>query len=202
MDDTYGEFQGTELDPSLDFDFEDDEENDLLPILGLAAFFAAVVGGVLVLVGRRHQPTAAERVQEALGSAGDDGKKALKAASKAVESSQLGDLLDEALNRVHELSSNGDAHKLLRSAQKRAGDITSSGTVQDVLDEARSRAKQAQKRAKKAAKNIDLGDAGQSAQKRAADLVASVGLADLLAEAISRAGDAAKHAPDLRDSAA
>ena len=59
MDSNYGEFQGTDLDPSADWDFDDDfddEGNDLLPILGASVLLAAVVGGVLVGVGRRRNP--------------------------------------------------------------------------------------------------------------------------------------------------
>src|SRR6266550_3423731 len=100
MENTYGEFQGTELDPSLDFDFDDDEVNDIVPVLALAAVVAAIVGGILVLLGRRRQPTAAERAQDLLEQAGKGGKKGLKAASKAVEDARLGDLLDEALERA------------------------------------------------------------------------------------------------------
>ena len=82
MDSTYGEFQGTDLDPSADWDFDDEfeeEGNDLLPILGASALLAALVGGVLVIVGRRHNPTPEERIQEVVSQLEKSGKKSVKA---------------------------------------------------------------------------------------------------------------------------
>ena len=66
MDTTSNEFEGTELDPTVDYDFEDfdDESNDLLPIIGASAAVAAVAGAVLLLAGRRHKDTPQERIQE------------------------------------------------------------------------------------------------------------------------------------------
>src|SRR6478735_2228656 len=99
MENTYGEFQGTELDPSLDFDF-DDEENDLLPILGLSALVAGIVGAVLVAVGRsRREPTAAERVGDAFDAASKQGKKGLAVATKAAGEADLKGLLDDAIKK-------------------------------------------------------------------------------------------------------
>src|SRR5947209_3298369 len=117
MDNTYGEFQGTELDPSLDFDFDDEEESDLLPILGLAALFASIVGGVLVLVGRRREPSAADRVQAALdaagGAASKNGSKAVQTVAQSASDLKLTQLLDDALEKARDLSSNGDLTKTL-----------------------------------------------------------------------------------------
>src|SRR5438128_4028429 len=121
MDSTYGEFQGTELDPSLDFDYDEDEASDLPQILGLAAILAAVVGVVLVLIGRRKEPTVAERAQEVLESASKEGKKSLKAASKTVSKAaadaRLGELLDEALDRARKAGAGADLTGLLSQAR-------------------------------------------------------------------------------------
>src|SRR5438128_8816440 len=113
MDNTYGEFQGTELDPNLDFDF-DEEGNELVPILGLAAALAAAVGAALVLMGRRREPTAAERAQELLEQASKSGQSGLKAASKAVEEAKLGDLLEEALDKARHAAYDGKLEDLLK----------------------------------------------------------------------------------------
>jgi len=179
MDETYGEFQGTELDPSLDFDW-DEEENDLVPILGLAAVVAAIVGGLLVLLGRRRQPTAAERAQDVLESATKEGRKGLKAATKAVEGAQLGDLLDEALARAGKVAKNGHLVDLLEEARKRAADIASQVDVGEVTSGARKGAlaaaavggagaasllQDALERAKEASARIDVSDLGKQAGK-------------------------------------
>jgi hypothetical protein len=171
MDSTYGEFQGTELDPSLDFDY-DDEENDLPQILGLAAVVAALVGAVLVFIGRRRQPTMAERAQDILDTATKEGGKTLKAgskslkaasksASKAVADAKLGELLDEALDRARKAGAGADLTGILAEARHKAS---------------------------KAVESVDLGKASKSARKEAA--VATAELGALLGEALDKARDA------------
>jgi Sec-independent protein translocase protein TatA len=185
MDSTYGEFQGTELDPALDFDFDDDEENDIVPIVGLAALLAAIVGAVLVLFGRRKEPTVAERAQEILDRAGKEGKKTMKTASKAVEDVRLGDLLEDALDKARKAGSDAGLVDLLTQAQKKArgldaGELVSRGEAAatglssllgDALDRARDasrridvsgldgRARDVRKRAGKAAAAVRAGAA-------------------------------------------
>jgi len=161
MDNTYGEFQGTELDPSLDFEFDEDE-NDLVPILGLAAVVAAIIGGLLVLLGRRRKPTPAERAQDVLETAAKEGRKSLKAAAKAVDESKLGDLLDEAISR--------------------AGKVTKNGNLADLLDEARKKVADATER-------VDLAGAVGEVRKGAIGAGAAGGAA-LLQDALHRAMDA------------
>jgi len=163
MDSTYGEFQGTDLDPSADWDFDEDfedEGNDLLPIIGASAGLAAVVGGVLVLAGRRRSATTQEQIQKAiariekrggknlaaLGKQGKDaaaelekrGRKGLHAIDSATSDGKLRDLLDDALVYTrHRASESGAALQEARLADK--------------LEEARDRAR-------KAASRIDVQD--------------------------------------------
>ena len=167
MDSTYGEFQGTDLDPNLDFDFED-EPNDLLPILGLAAALAAVVGAMLVLIGRRKEPSAAEQAQVILEQAGKQGKKGLKAASKAVEDANLADLLEEALHKARHTAHDADLEGLLKQAQKKA--------------------REARDQAGHAVEGIDFEEIASGARK-GAKAVAAVDLASMLQDAIGKARD-------------
>jgi hypothetical protein len=165
MESTYGEFQGTELDPNLDFDF-DDEGNDLLPVLGVAAGVAALVGGALVILGRRRNPSAADNAQEMLEKASKQGKKGLEAITKSVEDAKLGDLLEEALTKARHTADDADLDKVLKEAQKLARD--------------------ARKRAKKVASNVDVGETVGDVRKR----VEEIELAALLQDALSKAKDA------------
>lgn len=176
MENTYGEFQGTDLDPNLDFDF-DDEENDLVPILGLAAALAAVVGAMLLLMGRRKKPSATERAQELVSQASKSGKKGLKMASKAVEDARLGDLLEEALDKARH--------------------ATYDGSLEDILKQARKQAKEARKGAMRMAGSIDLEDIAHKGAKAAA----SIELASLLQDAIDKTKEVSSRIemPDMGD---
>src|SRR5438105_1190384 len=169
MDSTYGEFQGTELDPNLDFDF-DDEGNDLVPILGLAAALAAAVGAMLVLMGRHKEPSAAERAQELVEQAGKSSQKGLKVASKAVEDAKLGDLLEEALDKAKHAAYDGNLEDLLKQAQKKAHE--------------------ARRQAKHMAGSVDI-DMRDVARK-GAKVAASLELADLLQDALVKVKEASK----------
>src|SRR5689334_16693929 len=128
MDTTYGEFQGTDLDPSADWDFDDDfeeEGNDLLPILGASALLAALVGGVLVVVGRRHNPTPEERIQDVVSQLEKGGKKSVKAVQNAVDDGKLADMLDNALVYT-------------RHRARDAGEAIQDSKLTDALEEAMS----------------------------------------------------------------
>ena len=205
MDNTYGEFQGTELDPSLDFDFDDEEESDLLPILGLAAVFASIVGGLLVLVGRRHQPSAAERMQAALetagGAASKKGAKAVQTVTDAASDLKLSKLLDDALGKARDLSPNGDLKGTLKDARKQARKAAENERLRDVLKQMQDRVGGASDRVAKAAKDADLGGTASDVSKQAADLAASAGLVKLLHDALDKAAQAGKKAPDVTDAA-
>jgi hypothetical protein len=205
MDNTYGEFQGTDLDPSLDFDFDDEEENDLLPILGLAALFASIVGGILVLAGRRREPSAAEQVQDALQAAaeagGKNGKKAVKAISEAASDVKLGDLLDTAMEKARGISTNGDVNAAIKDVRKRAAKVADSDQLRDLLKQAQEKAREAGKRGAQIASDVDPAEAATTARDRVAEAVAGLGLVKILQDAVEKASQAAKNAPDIADTA-
>lgn len=147
MDDTYGEFQGTELDPAFDFDFEGDQQNDLIPILGFSAALAAVVGAILVLVGRMRKATPQERAQEIaqemLDRASKEGKKGAKAMTRAAKAAKLGDLLDEALNRARDAADSVDVGDIASSVNKRARQAAKDMDLSSLLGDATEKARQA-----------------------------------------------------------
>lgn len=163
MKNTYGDFQGTELDPSLDFDYDEEEPTDLVQILGLAAGLAAIVGAILVLLGRRKQPTVRERAEEILASATKESKKGAKAASKAVGEAKLGDILEDALVRAHKIGSEADVVGLLEQARTKVS---------------------------KAIERVDVSEVANGAGKGAA---VAAGLGTMLGEAIDKAREAASH---------
>lgn len=190
MDGTYGEFQGTELDPSFDLD-SDDESNDLLPIIGLSALLAAVAGGILVLLGRvLHKPTPQERAQDILEGVGKQGKKGAKTARQVVEGMNLSDLLDEARGRAKEAGSAiGDKARqagladLLDQAISKVADATDNLDLEDKVSAVRKRARhadlaslldEARSKAEDAASRADLRKRAQEAGKRVGDVAASV----------------------------
>src|SRR5829696_5447865 len=98
MDNSFNEFEGTELDPSVDYEWEEEEGNDLLPIIGASAAVAAVAGGLLVLAGRRRNPTPQERIEDVVQEVQSRGRKGAKAVGSAIEDAHLGDLLSDALD--------------------------------------------------------------------------------------------------------
>ncbi|MDQ6694293.1 MAG: hypothetical protein M3014_07705 [Chloroflexota bacterium] len=179
MSNNYDEFQGTDLDSSADFDRDD--ENDLLPILALSAAVAALVGGLLVLMGRRRAATPMERVEAVLKDPGKAGKREVKALAKAIRNSDLSDLLGEARDR----------------ASKAMDDMDVGGSLSDLLHEARHKAN-------RAAHDFDLagsvGDAVDSVSKRARSATKDMSLSDTLNEALSKVGDAASRV-DVGDTA-
>ena len=159
MDNNYDEFEGTEFDPSADVDFDfDDEQDDLVPILSLAAVFAAIVGAVLVLVGRRRNPTPQERAEELLKEARKQGKKGVKAASKGMAGVKLGDLLSDAIDQAKDAAGRVDAGGVLSETRKRARKAAKSVDLRSMLDDALSQANDA-------AKRLDLADTAQAARK-------------------------------------
>ncbi len=174
MDNTYGEFQGTELDPAFDFDFEDDQQNDLIPILGFSVALAAVVGAILVLVGRMRKATPQERAQEIaqelLDQAGKGGKKGAKAVTRAVKDAKLGDLLDEALSRARDAAGSVDVGDIASSMNKRAHKAAKDMDLSALLSEATEKARDA-------AGNIDrknLKKVAHSARKQAESAASNV----------------------------
>ncbi len=166
MDKTYGEFEGTEFDPSADLDL-DDEQGDLIAILGISALVAAVIGAILVIFGRRRNPTPQERVEEALSMAGKQGKKGMKSVTKAVERAKLGDMLDDAMSRARDAGEDMDLggtwDDLSKKARKATRDIHLGSMLEDATDHAR-----------KAARRFDFDDASKDVRKRVSGMASSV----------------------------
>ncbi|HEX8229424.1 MAG TPA: hypothetical protein VF826_08935, partial [Chloroflexia bacterium] len=140
-----------ELD-DLDLDFED-EDDDLVPILSLSALFAAVVGAILVLIGRRRtrEPSPKERLEEVLVESRKLGKKGAAAAGKAASSVQVGNLtalLSDAIDMASHAGRNVDLGDVAKSARRGMRDLKLTDMLGDALD-----------RAREAADNIDVGDA-------------------------------------------
>src|SRR5437868_3136665 len=80
-----------------DFDFDDedfdDEDSDLMRIIGIAGGVAALLGGLMILMGRRRE-TPQERAVNEVQHAG-------KAAQKALREANLGELLSEARDQAN-----------------------------------------------------------------------------------------------------
>jgi hypothetical protein len=178
----------------LDFDFED-EDNDLVPILSLSALFAAVVGAILVLIGRRRtrEPSPKERLEDVLAETRKLGKRGAKAASKAASSvpvgnltSLLGDAIDMATHAARNVDL-GDVAKGARRATRnvKLGDMLSDALDQvreaadniDVADAAKTGRKEAGRlfsRARDAAENVDVGDIARDVRKQAEGVLSGV----------------------------
>lgn len=190
MDNTYGEFEGTELDPSTDLDSEfDEEQNDLISILSLSAVVAAIVGAILVLIGRRRKRTPQERAQEILDDAGKRVGKGVKAAAQAVGGTGLADLLQEAIGKAYDAAGNvpvGDViGEVGKKARKAGKDMDLSSLLADATD-----------RASKAARNFDLQDVTKSAKKgaaRVADVASSASISDVDTKGVEGLLDMLKH---------
>jgi hypothetical protein len=176
MDDTYNEFSGTELDQDAEFDSEfdwDDEgEGDLIPILGLSAALAAVVGAILVLAGRRKKKTPMDRVEEFMGDVGKQGKKTAKKVAGAVGDMKLGDLLSQAMDKAGEAAADVDlpgfADEVKKRARKLTKDVDLGSMLEDALDQA-----------KRAAKRLDLDDKAKGAKKAVAEAVSNIPKPDI-----------------------
>ena len=221
MDSTYGEFQGTDLDPSADWDFDDDfedEGNDLLPILGASVALAAVVGGILVLVGRRRNPTPGERIQDAItqldkrgkkvaGRLEKSGSKGVAAVQHATSDGKLRDLLGDAIvYSRHRASDAGQAVEDLRladaleeardRARKAAARIDLQDTGADVSKGVQEGVRQGVKKARHQLRDLAALEAAQVALERARKSASSIDVGDLADEARKRAGDVADSVRD------
>ena len=166
MDDTYSDFSGTELDQDAEFDsefdWEDEGEGDLLPILGLSVGVAAVVGAILVLAGRRRKKTPMDRVEEFVGDVGKQGKKTAKKVASTIGDVRLADLLSEAMDKAGETAAGVDLAGFASDVKKRARKLTKDVDLGAMLEDALDQAKRAGKR-------LDLDDRTKGARKKAKD---------------------------------
>ena len=172
-----------DLTQDLDFDLDDedyDENGDLLRIVGIAGGVAAIIGGLIILLGR-HRQTPTERLLEQVGSTGKDVR-------KAVEKADLGGLLSEALAQANKRVRSVDVADLARSAAEtgRAG-VRSAGAAAGRIDlestiselqqrlsamehDGRRGARRAQKEARRAFNDLDLSSLPQDVGQQLGDL--------------------------------
>jgi hypothetical protein len=221
MDSTYGEFQGTDLDPSADWDYDDDfedEGNNLLPILGASVALAAVVGGILVLAGRRRNPTPGERIEKAItqldkrskkvaNQLEKSGSKGLQAVQQAAGDGKLKDKLEDAI--VYSRKRASDAGQALEDAKlaevlaeardrarKAAARIDLQETSADVSKGAQKGLQQGVKKARRQLRDLAALEAAEVALQRARKAASQVDVGDLADEARKRAGDVAEGVRD------
>jgi uncharacterized protein YjbJ (UPF0337 family) len=175
MDKTYNEFEGTDLDLDADMDFDDDS-NDLIPILGLSAAVAAVVGAILVLAGRRRKPTTKERIQDMFEDLGKEGSKRAKTVTRAVGKVDLGEMLGDAIAMARSAADDFDMGDTMKDVRKRARkmskDVDLSSMLEDALERTRDAAEYARHRADEGATfaRHRADDARKSASKVTANL--------------------------------
>ncbi|HMA34153.1 MAG TPA: hypothetical protein VKY74_06685 [Chloroflexia bacterium] len=158
---------GEDLDFELDDEDFDDENGDLLRILGIAGGVAALVGGAIILMGRRQKTPVERLTSEVRHSARD-----LRKAAAQVD---LGALLQEARDAANARIRDANLPDLARAARHSGRDLVRSAgqavrgvdleqVVQDagrrmatIEHEGRRGAKRAQKEARKALRDLDLG---------------------------------------------
>lgn len=201
MDSNYGEFQGTDMDPGADFqsdfaeideldEFDWEDDNDLVPILVGSAALAAVVGGALVLLGRRRKPTPQERIAELVETFEKRGQKGVEAVTDAVSSARLGDTLGDAIEKARHLAGSageavgdGSLRSMLDDAVERARKAGSrldiADRTGDVTKQVRKEVRKGLKRARKATGNVEIdGKAAEQflegLQKRVASAIEAV----------------------------
>ena len=140
MDQTFNdEYRNPEGDTGIDLDFDldddefEDESGDLLRILGIAGGVAALVGGLMILLGRKRE-TPSEQLTKDLRKAVE--KQDLGEVRKAVQKADLSALLSEARER----------------ANQRVRDIN----VQDLVSQAPQVTRQLGDTVSRAAGNVDL----------------------------------------------
>ena len=217
------EVQDGGLEPSseefddFDLDFED-EENDLVPILSLSALFAAVVGAILVLIGRRRtrEPDAKERLEEMLAQSQKLGKRGAKAAAVAVSNvsgSDLRSLLGDAIGKATDAAGKFDAGDVAKAARKATRNVNLTDLLGDALSEARHAAgridvhdttKSGRKaagrlfsRARHAIEDVDVAGTAKDVRKQAEDMLSGGRDAAMGFDVAATAGAVGKRASDL-----
>ncbi len=140
MDQTFNdEYRNPEGDTGIDLDFDldddefEDESGDLLRILGIAGGVAALVGGLMILLGRKRE-TPSEQLTKDL--------------RKAVEKQDLGE--------VRKAIQKADLSALLSEARERANQRVRDINVQDLISQAPQVTRQLGDTVSRAAGNVDL----------------------------------------------
>src|SRR5205814_5498657 len=221
MDSTYGEFQGTDLDPSADWDFDEDfedEGNDLLPIIGASALLAAVEGGIHMATRRKRNPIQNDKIQEVMdrmekrGKKGaaqleKRGKKGVQSVQHAVGNGKLGDLLDDAVvyarHRADDASHAVDQSKLsdllddaLSKARKAAARADVQDTATDLSKSVSKGVRQGLKKAQREMRDLAASDTVQGGLSRARSAAGRIDVGDMARDARQRAQDAVENVRD------
>jgi hypothetical protein len=207
MDQSYNEqYAGSEPDPAVDLDFDlddedfDDENGDLMRVIGMAGGAAALIGGLIILLGRKKE-TPTEKLVAQAQSVGKDVRKAVKnadlpslladardAANARLRDANLQDLArgardtgGAAVAAVGAGAASVDLEKAIGAIGDRLGAIESGG---------RRGARRARKEGRRALENIDLSSVPDDVSSQLSDLWAevgkraeSVGWADAIGEA-------------------
>jgi len=186
---------GADADIDLDFDLDDedfdDEDSDLMRIIGIVGGVAALIGGLIIVLGRRRA-TPPEKALKEMRQAG-------KAAGKALQNVNLSDLLSEArdeanrrLRDAHLDDLTRDARRqggklaahagdtgsdLVRSARKAAGQVDLEGTISElgrrlatIEREGRRGAGRARKEAARAFNDLDLSNLPDDVSSQLSDV--------------------------------
>ncbi len=175
---------GADADVDLDFDLDDedfdDEDSDLMRIIGIAGGVAALIGGLLIVLGRRRE-TPTERMLKEVRHAGKD-------AGKALQNVNLGDLLgearDQANRRLRDANLNDLARNvrhqgsdLVQGAQKAAGNLDLESAISElgqrlgtIESEGRRGAGRARKEAQRAFNDLDLSGLPDDVSSRLSDV--------------------------------
>ena len=207
MDQSYNDqYAGSEPDPAVDLDFDlddedfDDENGDLMRVIGMAGGAAALIGGLIILMGRKKE-TPAEKVMA-------EARSVTKDVRKAVQKADLPSLLSDARDAANARLRDANLQDLARSARDTGGAAVAAvgagaasvdlekaiGAIGDRLGaietSGRRGARRARKEGRRALQNIDLGSVPDDVSSQLSDLLEqvgkraeSVGWADAIGEA-------------------
>ncbi len=158
---------GADAELDLDFDLDDedfdDEDSDLMRIIGIAGGVAALIGGLIIVLGRRRE-TPTEKALK-------DVRRAGKAAGKALQNVNLSELLSDARDQANRRLRDAHLDDLARDARHQggklvrqaAGQVDLEGTISElgqrlatIEREGRRGAGRARKEAQRAFNDLDL----------------------------------------------
>ena len=110
---------GTDADIDLDFDLDDedfdDDDSDLMRIIGIAGGVAALIGGLIIVLGRRRE-TPTEKALKEVRHAG-------KAAGQALQNINLSELLSDARDQANRRLRDANLDDLARDARHQGGKL-------------------------------------------------------------------------------